>query len=53
LTQAFEALFAHLDPASFIAFAEDQLAPFGGPLFDGYRSDAAESARLAESPEAE
>lgn len=37
---AFTRLFAQGDAASVIRLAEDLLAPAGGPLFDGYRSDA-------------
>jgi predicted nucleotidyltransferase len=36
---AFEAFFARREAAAVIAFVEDVLAPFGGPLFDGYRAD--------------
>ena len=37
-TAAFEALFERRDVAPVIAFAEAVLAPFGGPLFDGYKA---------------
>lgn len=50
---AFESLFARGDAGPVIALAEAELAPHGGLLFEGYRSDAAESARLPEPPEAE
>ena len=50
-TAAFEALFAGRDPTPVIALAEAELAPHGGPLFDGYASQAEISARLAEAPE--
>jgi hypothetical protein len=49
---AFEALFARCDAGPVIALAEAELAPHGGLLFDGYRSESAESARLAQAPEA-
>jgi hypothetical protein len=37
---AFTALFAHADPAPVVRLAEDLLRDAGGPLFDGYRTDA-------------
>ena len=45
---AFEALFARRDAAAVIALAEAELAPHGGLLFEGYRSEADASARLAD-----
>jgi predicted nucleotidyltransferase len=51
-TAAFEALFARADRAPLIALAEAELAPHGGPLFDGYESHADASARLAATPDA-
>jgi hypothetical protein len=50
---AFEALFARHDAGPLLAFAEGALAPHGGELFEGYESQAADSARLAEHPEPE
>jgi hypothetical protein len=49
---AFEALFARQDAAPLMALAEAELALHGGPLFDGYHSEAAATARLAKAPEA-
>lgn len=44
MAAAFEAAFEHVfrrcDPVPLITFTEAMLKPFGGPLFDGYRSDA-------------
>jgi hypothetical protein len=37
---AFERVFRHDDASAAIALAEAELAPHGGPLFDGYRSEA-------------
>lgn len=51
-SDAFEALFARRDPAPMIALAEAELAPHGGLLFEGYRSEAETTARLAGAPEA-
>jgi hypothetical protein len=51
-SSAFEALFARHDPGPVIALAEAELAQHGGLLFEGYRSEAAESARLPAEPEA-
>jgi hypothetical protein len=44
---AFDALLTSSDPTPLITFTERVLEPFGGPLFDGYRSDAPVSARSA------
>jgi hypothetical protein len=38
--EAFHALFAHAEPSGVLALADDLLAPYGGPLFAGYRQDA-------------
>ncbi len=43
--RAFDAVFTESDPAPLIAFAERILESHGGPLFEGYRSDAPVSAR--------
>jgi predicted nucleotidyltransferase len=51
-SEAFEALFTRRDPALVIALADAEMAPHGGPLFDGYESSSAEAARLPEAPEA-
>jgi hypothetical protein len=40
---AFDALFAQKRNALAVALVEELLAPFGGPLFDGFRMDAAPS----------
>jgi hypothetical protein len=48
---AFEALFARHHAAPLIALAVAELARHGGLLFDGYESQAEESARLAQEPE--
>ncbi len=37
---AFDAVFERSDPVPLITFTELMLQPSGGPLFDGYRSDA-------------
>ncbi len=39
-SDAFTALFSHGDPQSVICLTESLLSEAGGPLFDGYRSDA-------------
>lgn len=43
--EAFDAVFKNTDPQPLIAFAESVLKPFGGPLFDGYRSNAGADCR--------
>jgi hypothetical protein len=43
--RAVDAVFLDSNPAPLITLTERVLHPFGGPLFDGYRSDAAASAR--------
>jgi hypothetical protein len=45
-SRAFDDLFVRQDPAGVIAFAETVLAPFGGPLLEGYESQSPASARL-------
>lgn len=44
---AFRELFEQRNAAPLLAFADQTLAPFGGPLFDGYRSDAKPEDRVA------
>ena len=44
---AFDAVFINSDPQPLISFAERILEPFGGPLFDGYRTEAPATARSA------
>jgi hypothetical protein len=43
--RVFNAIFVESDPAPLLAFAEEVLRSQGGPLFDGYRSDAPATAR--------
>jgi hypothetical protein len=45
-SRAFDDLFVRQDSAAVIAFAETVLAPFGGPLLEGYESQSPASARL-------
>lgn len=44
---AFQQLFRDQDASAVIAFAEKELARYGGPLFAGYRSDAPAEWRIA------
>ncbi|MBT2187558.1 nucleotidyltransferase domain-containing protein [Sphingobium nicotianae] len=46
---AFAALFTRGASATVIALAEQEMAPHGGPLFDGYRGDAPPFSRIAGS----
>ena len=39
-SECFNTLFAQGDATDVLRLAEDLLRPAGGPLFDGYRSDA-------------
>jgi hypothetical protein len=48
---AFARLFAQGDAAAVIALAEAVLAPYGGPLFDGYYEAPAETNRMAAPPQ--
>jgi hypothetical protein len=48
-TRAFDDLFVRHDPTAVVAFTETVLAPFGGPLLDGYESQSPPSARLLKS----
>ena len=47
---AFEALFARCDAGPVIALAEAELKACGGLLFEGYRSESPETARLPAAP---
>jgi hypothetical protein len=46
IEQAFEAFYTTGDRARVLTAVQQILEPFGGALFDGYRSDAPASCRL-------